>query len=293
MKKIFDQVDQFFFKKASAYHLSCIRIITALFLLVFCERYFDGLEIAYSAGNYDAVGLFKILPTLIDLEFLRSIQVVWLVSLLFLLFGFLTRFSTILVFLTSLFVLGYRNNFGKIDHDSHLLLYMLFVFCFSRWGDVFSIDSLFRPKKPVSESWRYRWPVALINITTVLTMFTLGVQKLYFEGLEWVFSDKFYLLIYKNPGMTVFGKFILNQDLWVSVALAFYSVFVVECLSPLALSKKFSKVFPVLWSSLHVGVWLILGGHLNFFSQVVVYLNFYDLSFFPKVIAKRLGAHKT
>jgi hypothetical protein len=54
------------------------------------------------------------------------------------------------------------------------------------------------------------------------------------------------------------------------VASAFYVVIICELLSPLALiNKTFGKIYFFLWFSIHVGIFFVLGDHLNFFLNTV------------------------
>jgi predicted DCC family thiol-disulfide oxidoreductase YuxK len=125
------------------------------------------------------------------------LQSSWRLALALSCVGLWTRFSTAVSFLFGVYLLGLPNNFGRIHHLDHLLLWAFLVMAFSRCGDAWSVDALIRKAraKSVSEekdpepSGEYTWPVHLIWVISAVVYFEAGTSKLRHSGLKWVTSE--------------------------------------------------------------------------------------------------------
>ena len=183
--------------------------------------------------------------------------------------GFLYRFTGIISAFSGMLFLGYNYNLHRFYHSYHLFVVSLIILSIACAADSFSIDSLIRKVKN-KKKFNYSWPVQLIKVYVVYVYFICGAEKLYIRGLDWVFSDNLFLIIFTNPQRGWFSDWVLSQPLWMSVALAGYSLFVCELLAPLALlNRRTGLLFWFIWLSFHVGVQLTLGGHKMFFTQLV------------------------
>lgn len=94
------------------------------------------------------------------------------VLMIFLLFGFLTKFSAIS--LSTLMLIGhsFKYSFGKIDHDIFFII-LPFLLCNSGWGNHISLDTIKYSKKvePLKKSVRY------IALFFGYAMFIAGISK--------------------------------------------------------------------------------------------------------------------
>ena len=276
MKNIFDSL----FVKRSPYSLAFFRIIITSYLLYFHQLVWDRLIYAIQSTSFQPIGIFKTLPHPISVENLRFIYFAWILFLFFVFIGFASRYTTAILFFLSLIVLGYSSNFGKVVHDTHMILMSLLVLAVSRHADVLSLDSVLYEKRK-EKSWHYGWPLRFLQIYVVVSLTTLGMQKILQQGLVWAFSDKFYLTVYTHPSSGLLHEWFIGLPIWVSMLAAASALLVFELFSPLALFYPFNCVYPFFWSAMHVGVTLLFGGHKMFFSQIAVYfcfLNFENLS---------------
>ncbi len=286
MKKLYQLVfDRFLFVPRAPESLALFRIILCLGCLSLSVVAYGYVFQVKTGLPWRPIGVFNLLDGPIDPESLQILFKVWIALLVLVLFGLFTRISTIFLFIVFTFMIGHPNNFGMVNHNSNMLIIVLFVMCFSRWGDVISLDQKIFKIKAKEKSWHYGWPLAMAILIAVFSMFTLGVQKFYFQGLNWALSDGFYISLFLNKSKPPLTQFILDSPVWFSMILAFFSLVVVELLAPLALLRKFSLVYPLIWASFHFTVTLTLGGHRMFWTQIFIYSAFY-LVFFDTRISK-------
>jgi uncharacterized membrane protein YphA (DoxX/SURF4 family) len=107
--------------------------------------------------------------------------------------GLFTRVSSVVCAAGAFYLLAVRNSWGKIYHDYHVLMVILLVLAVCNCGDALSLDSYRRNRsgKPAPEpSWKYCWPVKLIQLSYGLMFAFAAYNKLADgDGLEWVFSE--------------------------------------------------------------------------------------------------------
>ena len=162
--------------------------------------------------------------------------------------------------------LGYKYNFVRMYHSYHMYVMVLIIISLGHAADVYSLKRL----KNNIKHWQYHWPVQLSKLYVVYVYFICGVEKLYFRGVDWAFSDNLYLIIFGTPQEAFLKDWILDQPLWVAQALAFWSLFVCELFAPLSLINRYwGYCYWLIWLSFHLGVTFTLGGHSRFFSQLV------------------------
>lgn len=276
-------------KVSSAIDLSILRIAISGYMILKHRTLRDILFVPNTNVEFEPLGIFRFLSEPVPLQTLDIIYTCWLTSCVFVFAGLFTRVISPLWFLLCVFILGYNNNFGSISNSTQLIVLASLVLSLSRSADKLSLDSILFKIKP-RDSWSYFWPKMTLKLLVIHSLFTVGFQKIYLQGLDWVFSDKLYLTIFVNPVHTDLGEWVLSQPLWVSQLLAFYVMFITELLSPLALFKPFNYVYPLIWASLHIGISWTLGGFEIFYLQIPVYLCFYNFSFLEKYIKWPVGS---
>lgn len=272
---------------SSALDLAVLRMVFSGYMLLHSNLIKDVLFLDYEVGHFKPIGVFHLLSQPISVHYLLLIYKVWILLCCLFFFGFLTRWVAPFWFLSTVVVLGYGSNFGNISNSTQMLVLASFVLSLSYCSDRVSLDALMR-RPVVRDSWDYFWPKRMLQVLVVMSLFVLGLQKLYFQGLDWIFSDKLYLTIFANPVQTEFSVWLLGQPLWLTQLFAFMTVFVVELLAPLALISPFHYIYPLIWSSFHLGIWLTFGGFKMFFSQIAVYMCFYSFDFIDHHFLSRL-----
>jgi len=181
-----------------------------LYRILFCAWYIWLLaEIDFKAfamrptAVSDPVGIISLLNHL-SLFNETGIPIFWItliltVSLITLMFGLMTRLSTVLVFICGIILFTWDSSFGKII-DKHVLLGSIIPFwmVFSRWGETYSIDAWIRKSaglpvtKPDNSSWLYIWPMKAVLVSICIFYFSAGFMKLAGTWLHnpYVVSDK-------------------------------------------------------------------------------------------------------
>lgn len=148
-----------------------------------------------------------------------------LASVTLLALGAFTRASAIVCAASAFYLLAVRNSWGKIYHDYHVLLVILLVLAASACGDALSLDNLRRKRAP-APSWKYRWPVKLIQLSYTLMFAFAAYNKLADgDGLVWIFSENMRnTLLVQNlvhePSPTMLGPWVAqHRVLWTGGAL--------------------------------------------------------------------------
>ena len=213
-------------------------------------------------------------------EVLGILGKIWIISILFSSLGFLTRLNTVLAFLIGCYLLGVVNSFAKTHHTETLMLLIFGIMSFSRCGDGFSVDRLYRnPNKGNRQNIEYCWPISLVRVMFTFMFCAAGFSKLRNSGFEWISSD-FLSSLFINHGFTSGGSnpYIEWIPFWVgshkglSHVIAGFAFFL-EILTPLALFNKYLRavIVPSLFLML-LGFWIVLGIP---FPQVMVSFVFW------------------
>lgn len=200
-----------------------------------------------------------------------------LVLILFLLFGFKTKWVSILLSFSLIIGQTFLFSFGKINHGLLLTSFLPMVMSFSNWGAHFSIDSI-RGEKKI-----HTWPISLMSLILGFGMFTAGLQKLIGGWLNPKFpairSHTFRSFINLREGvMTDFMLNIRSKVFWESLDIMIV-LFELGFLLAIFSRKWFSRwvVFAILF---HVGVLLTM--NITFSQNVIVYFLFLNWVFIMK-----------
>lgn len=265
------KIDRYFFEPATPVGLYCMRLLVFIGGAIF----FAMKRSLHPATFYDVwnpISFYVFLPGPLPSWILESARWVWLICSVAAGFGLWFRASAALSFCAALFFLGYEYCFNQVYHSVHIYIMTLGILAFAR-----APHSLFLSKlRPESVHGEFRWPLRWIQLYVVYVFFLCGLQKLYFGGWEWVFSDNFYIRLLINPYHPPLNEFALHGPLFISQVMAFLA-FYLELLSPLALiNKRWALAFVIMWTLLHVNVTATFGTHTQFFSQCFAYAAFLD-----------------
>lgn len=121
-------------------------------------------------------------------------------SSFFALIGFRTRLALIVFSLSTLYVIGVTQLFGKINHN-HYLVWFPAVLAFSGCGDFLSVDCWIRNRSMSScfrsrSEKKYGRALAGTWLLIGIMYFFPGFQKIWQSGLDWVFSNNFSNIIH-------------------------------------------------------------------------------------------------
>lgn len=159
--------------------LGLFRIFTALFIFCFLmpstEMYdFVGsLPDDFYAPPPGPMWLFDGFP---PEEFFFILHLILSVLLVFLLVGYKSQWTSILIGLVLLIIKGFFYSVGKIDHDLLMSLTSI-VMAFSGWGNAYSVDVL---RSDNEDQYRgvASWPLTLLALFIGFMMFTAGFPKI-------------------------------------------------------------------------------------------------------------------
>lgn len=212
--------------------------------------------------SWQPISFFQLLEGPLPEYVLVALRYVWFFSLVFAGIGVFKKVLCPLGAVAGVIALGHHYNFGNVYHGTHLYIGAVVLTCFF-------------PKKTLSP----KLFLSMMKFFVVFVMCLTGIQKLYYGGgLDWAFSDAFYMRIASNPFHPFLAKKVLEGPLWFSQFLGGYSLIVVELLSPLALlNRRFGRLYFFIWSTFHLGVTLIFTNHFMFYSQIFVYSVFLDI----------------
>lgn len=171
---------------------------------------------------------------------LGVLQVAWRFALGSAAAGFLTRLTSGVSFLLGFYLLGLAHNFGQIQHEDVLTVFILLILAASRCGDGFSLDAAIRRREPGASSAEYGAPIVLARVMFAFLFFGAGIAKMRHSGVRWFTSDSLahILVRHQYPVSSHFPwvawGVALARHPFLCHALAFLTV-AVELLFPLAL----------------------------------------------------------
>ncbi len=266
--KVLNFWNDFWFKENDGIPLAIFRIImfsTTLFILIIRRQSF---YLERSCQFWESYGIYTILQVPCSQLFLNSLYWVALFFSFLALLGIAYRLTGKIGSFSTMLILGYNYNFKAIYHNFQMFVMVLLFIGFSLAADHLSIDSFFSKKKKL-KSMHYCWPLKISQLYVVYVYLIVGLEKLYYSGFKWVFSENLFLTVFRSPQKGYLSDWFISQPYWFTVLIAFWSLFICELLSPLALfHKKLGYLFFIIWLSFHTGVYLILGGHNWFYTQL-------------------------
>ena len=137
--------------------------------------------------------------------FFLVVDMLVVVLLVFLLFGFRTRLTSILLATVMLIGFSFYHSFGKINHDTLLMVITPLLMAFSGWGNHYSVN---RPSGRDTSASETYWPVATLALILGFAMFSAGVPKLVEDGslrngwLSWsTQAVKGYAIMYQHDDL--------------------------------------------------------------------------------------------
>lgn len=195
--------DALFFDPADARDLAVVRVLFAgtLLLLSFVYQGDFPLWAQVRPWVWDPVPVFRGWPVggPSSEAVLWLLLWAWRLALGFTTIGLWTRASSVVAAVTGFIVLGLPQNFGKVNHHYQLAALCLVVLATSRSGDAWSVDRLRRlarkargpfVRDEATTGAEYRWPLALMQVLTVLILWSAGIAKLRSPGpVAWIVTD--------------------------------------------------------------------------------------------------------
>lgn len=195
------RIERFFFAPASPTNLGMIR--AGLFAAVAAFAWQENVraDAARAQVNWRPTSFFRLLGEPPRAGTLRVIQIALVMAAVAAAAGLFTRAAQLIATPLAAYLLGFDSNLGKINHRSMLLVLLLLALLPARLGDGVSLDRLVRAARtrngaaPAPDP-RYRWPVALAQVTAVSVYVFAGLSKLVNGGPAWFTADAFRRFLY-------------------------------------------------------------------------------------------------
>lgn len=164
--------------------LCYFRVVFCLFTILFGWRSYTWIgtvpDAFFNPPMFSVASLFDQFPPKI---FFQAVDIAIGVFTFTLLFGFLTRLSTLSLLILMIIGNTFSFSLGKIDHNA-LYLCVLLAMCFQNWGTMFSIDSLLRSQREIGEKEK-SVDLSFLGVLISFGFFTAGFGK----SLSWVDFD--------------------------------------------------------------------------------------------------------
>jgi hypothetical protein len=156
----------------------------------------------FGGSSWYPVSFFKAWSVpLLGGDALQLLSLVSTVTLLFAALGLSYRISAPVAALSTLYLHGVPQNFGKINHSGNLLMLALLVFACARAADAWSVDAGLRKLRSapaVEWSGAHRWPMRFVALLIVTMYASAGISKLKASGWDWALSDSFQRLLLRH-----------------------------------------------------------------------------------------------
>lgn len=284
MKNLVNKFDKWLFEsfKQSSQGLGLYRIFYILFLLFFIRIN----TLIWIGNNPDF--LYKPPPISIGVFFngfpspifLSLIYILSLIFSIFVLFGFKTKSSSIL--LSFFLILGktFTYSFGRINHD--ILVYIIpFFMAFSDWGKSYSLDTR-KSEKYIQDSESNSWALGFIAISLGIGYFNSGLTK-FLGGYLDVTSSAVYhhaFIYFINRETIVQPLFGLGTVFWESLD---YAVVISEGLFLVAIfNRRLLTIFIFLSICFHIGNTILF--KISFIGNLPCYLLFLNWTLIAKFL---------
>lgn len=125
-------------------------------------------SVATIAGGWPAPWLLMVLTIFVAILYVAV------------LFGYRTRWSSLMLGAALLVGNSFTYTFGKINHDETLLTLVPVVMAFSNWGDAYSLDARAGRRSDGAPGW----PIAMLALLLGFAMFTAAVPKVWGGWLD-------------------------------------------------------------------------------------------------------------
>ncbi len=159
--------------------LAVFRMIYGLYALIWIFPVSSWVQDLPGSWFEPAFGPLLVFESTPDSRIMVTLSVVAAVSLVGVVAGFRTRWTSLAAAVTLATLSGIEYSFGKIDHTTFMWL-VPGLMSFSAWGDEISVDAIRSEGRRSEESRRGRqaWPVALLVVALASAMATAAVAKI-------------------------------------------------------------------------------------------------------------------
>jgi hypothetical protein len=278
-------IKSIFFYENQSNHLYLYKKIIYFYLFILSISLFIDTS-SKDLELWQPISFFILIPPTFLSSLLPYLNISLIVASLLAVTGYYIRFASLACFILFLLTVGYYMNFGKVFHGHHLLAMTLGILFFAPITPNEKKQGHVKNSMARTLSWKYHWPIQLIKIYSVSIYFSNGWKKIIYNEEGWWDGTILYSIILSIPGKSDLVNYMLDLPLIFFQFGSLFVLIIVQLLAPISLiNQKLSVLYFFIFTSFHVSVISIFGGHLEFLSFVVCNTVFLPLgSWYPKVV---------
>ncbi len=255
--------------------LHIFRVVYVLFILVIVLP--EYLWISHYPDSFflPRIGITLIFGGFPDITFFYILNFLLIASLLALLIGYKTVYSSIAVALLLFIGNAWSYSFGKVNHDIFFILIPLLL-SVSYWGE--------NPSNNKNNPKRYSWPVPIFALLIGLAMFTAALAKIATGWLDPSASALTGHLVrnyYVTGRETVLASYLLSVNNFYLFKFLDYSTLILESAFIFSIfSLRYFRLVCAMACLFHFGVQLTM--EIAFTPNIIAYAMFVNWSYLYK-----------
>lgn len=276
MNKIFNLFKRLYNKKIDASGLAVFRVLYGIVLLA------DVIQLYYFRHL-----IFDKIAYLVPSEIGFTIPLIlWMITIIFIIFGIFTRQVTIINYLFSLVFISTIDSYEY--HMFYIYMGVNFILMFTNISKSGSLDSLWLKLKYSNTRIVYN-PPKKTSVLNYYILVLIGIAFIYFDSVFYKFASPLWLnglgvwLPASIPQIThIDASFVLNQK-WFIIAMGYLTLFFETIFIFLFFRKKWRVPLLIIGIGLHLGIILEFPIPRFGFGFIALYLLMVPVSFWSKL----------
>lgn len=294
MSRLASTLGRWWFAPAPPARLGIMRILVSGFSLWYLGRRYRMLLRMTKADPrlFRPVGVARVLDRPLPAPAVKATVLATYAANAAVLLGWQHRFTGPAYSGLLLWVLTYRNSWSMIYHSGNLPVFHAFVLGVTPAADALSLDALRRPAE--APSWRYGWPLQLINTVTASAYWLAGVAKIAGPlGWSWaggealrrqVLADGLRKELLGDGAAPLASALDGRSGLWRAMAVGSLAT---ELGAPLALpSRRLGKLWAAASFGMHWGIRAIMRIKFRYQLSGVTFAPFFELERLPALLRR-------
>jgi predicted DCC family thiol-disulfide oxidoreductase YuxK len=280
MKKITNFLRKSYDKKIDGTGLAVFRIAYSIVLLCEIGQMFYFKEL-----------IFDKIPFIDKAEINFGIPIaIWFISVLMILFGFFTRFATIINYLLSLILIGSIGSFEY--HVFYAYMGINFLLIFMPISQCLSLDRLllklkysnttfqYNPPKKVSQIFYYTLPFIGLGLVYFDSVFYKMASDMWINGLGSWLPSSLPMITHVNTSFFLNQEYIVKFVGWFTILFEFTFVFIFY-------KKRLRVILTILGLILHFGILIQFPIPWFALTAITIYILMVPVSFWQKLFVSK------
>lgn len=279
-RKLYAKVEELYAKNVDATGLAVFRISYGIILLFEIVFLFYFRHLMYDKVPYLVPGELDMTPALI----------LWMLSVLALIFGAATRLATLINYILTVILIGTTASFEYHMFYAYLCINTLLIFM--PVSTNMSIDRLFKKLKYSNTKFRYQ-PPKTVSVLNYVIPVLFGIGFVYFDSMFFKLTSDFWLrglgvwLPSSMPQTVLFDTSLLLNQKWLVIGFGYLILLFEAAFIFIFWRKKWRLVCLTIGLVLHLGI--LISYPIPFFALgisaiylLLVPIGFWKIIFTPK-----------